>query len=49
MLDWEATTGVHFMAVRAIDKNGNLQIEERVAPIPNGSSGWQKALVSVTA
>ena len=49
VLDWEATTGVHFIAVRAIDKNGNLQIEERVAPIPNGSSGWQKALVSVTA
>jgi DMSO/TMAO reductase YedYZ molybdopterin-dependent catalytic subunit len=49
VLDWEATTGVHFIAVRAIDKDGNLQIEERVPPIPNGSSGWQKALVSVTA
>lgn len=49
VLDWEASTGVHFIAVRATDKNGNLQIEERVAPIPNGSSGWQKALVMVTA
>ncbi len=48
-IDWEATSGVHFISVRAIDKNGKLQIEERVAPIPNGSSGWQRALVSVTS
>lgn len=47
-LEWDATPGTHYVAVRAVDKNGELQIEERAAIAPNGSSGWQRSLVRVT-
>lgn len=47
MLPWEATTGTHFIAVRAVNKNGDVQIEERAAIYPDGSSGWQRILVTV--
>ncbi|MCX6502718.1 MAG: molybdopterin-dependent oxidoreductase [Microbacterium sp.] len=47
-LPWEATSGTHYIAVRAIDKAGNLQIEESAPIAPNGSSGWQRTLVSVS-
>lgn len=46
-LEWDATPGTHYVAVRAINKNGDLQIEERAAIAPNGSSGWQRSLVRV--
>jgi DMSO/TMAO reductase YedYZ molybdopterin-dependent catalytic subunit len=48
MLPWEATAGTHYIAVRAVDKAGNLQIQESAPIAPNGSSGWQRTLVSVT-
>ncbi|MCS5714908.1 molybdopterin-dependent oxidoreductase [Herbiconiux sp. CPCC 205716] len=46
-VDWNATTGTHYVAVRAVDKAGNLQIEERAPIVPNGTAGWQRTLVTV--
>ncbi|MFE1645488.1 molybdopterin-dependent oxidoreductase [Microbacterium sp. P01] len=46
-VDWDASPGTHYIAVRATDKAGQLQIEERAAIAPNGSSGWQRTLVTV--
>jgi DMSO/TMAO reductase YedYZ molybdopterin-dependent catalytic subunit len=45
---WDATTGQHDIAVRATDRNGNLQTEERVAPLPNGATGWHQVLAFVS-
>ncbi|MDQ0643182.1 molybdopterin-dependent oxidoreductase [Microbacterium murale] len=47
-MEWDATPGTHYVAVRAINKNGDLQIEERAPIAPNGSSGWQRSLIRVT-
>ncbi|HEX5859602.1 MAG TPA: molybdopterin-dependent oxidoreductase [Microbacterium sp.] len=46
-VDWDAAPGSHFITVRAVNKNGDLQIEERAPIAPNGSSGWQRTLVQV--
>ncbi|TQJ30894.1 molybdopterin-dependent oxidoreductase [Microbacterium sp. SLBN-146] len=48
MVEWDATPGTHYVAVRAVNKNGDLQIEERAPIAPNGSSGWQRSLITVT-
>ncbi|MGC5224187.1 molybdopterin-dependent oxidoreductase [Micromonospora sp. DT81.3] len=47
-VDWDATPGSHFITVRAVNKNGDLQIQERAPIAPDGSSGWQRTLVQVT-
>jgi DMSO/TMAO reductase YedYZ molybdopterin-dependent catalytic subunit len=46
-VDWDATAGTHYVAVRAVNKNGDTQIEERAPIAPDGSSGWQRTLVVV--
>lgn len=46
-MDWDATPGTHYVAVRAINKDGDLQIEERAPIAPSGSSGWQRSLIRV--
>ncbi|CAH0254889.1 Sulfoxide reductase catalytic subunit YedY [Microbacterium oxydans] len=46
-MEWDATPGTHYVAVRAINKNGDLQIEDRAPIAPDGSSGWQRSLVRV--
>lgn len=46
-LEWDATPGTHYVAVRAVNKNGDLQIEERAPIAPDGSSGWQRSLIRV--
>lgn len=46
-MEWDATPGTHYVAVRAINKNGETQIEERAPIAPNGSSGWQRSLIRV--
>jgi DMSO/TMAO reductase YedYZ molybdopterin-dependent catalytic subunit len=46
-VDWEATVGTHYVAVRAVNKNGDTQIEERAPIAPDGSSGWQRTLIVV--
>ena len=47
-VDWDAPTGVHTIVVRATDNDGNVQLQERVPPVPNGSTGWQSSLVRVS-
>ncbi|MFJ4223828.1 molybdopterin-dependent oxidoreductase [Microbacterium sp. NPDC089695] len=47
-VEWDATPGTHYVAVRAVNKNGDLQIEERAPIAPDGSSGWQRSLIRVT-
>ena len=47
-VDWDATPGSHYVAVRAVNKNGELQIEERAPIAPDGSTGWQRTLIQVT-
>ncbi|MDZ8171479.1 molybdopterin-dependent oxidoreductase [Microbacterium xanthum] len=46
-LEWEAEPGTHYVAVRAVNADGELQTEERAPIAPNGSSGWQRVLVTV--
>jgi DMSO/TMAO reductase YedYZ molybdopterin-dependent catalytic subunit len=46
-VDWEATPGSHYIAVRATDKAGKQQTDERAPIAPDGSSGWQRMLVTV--
>ncbi|TFD44694.1 oxidoreductase [Cryobacterium sp. Sr8] len=46
-LDWNASSGTHYVAVRATDKNGKLQEQEPSPIAPNGSTGWQKTLIRV--
>lgn len=45
--EWDATVGQHEITVRAFDANGKLQEEQRVAPLPNGATGWHQTLVFV--
>ncbi|MGJ0390382.1 molybdopterin-dependent oxidoreductase [Microbacterium sp. CGR1] len=47
-MEWDATPGTHYVAVRAINKNGDMQIEERAPIAPDGSSGWQRSLIRVS-
>ena len=44
-LEWDAAPGNHDVVVRAVDRAGQLQIEERAPIAPDGSSGWQRTLV----
>jgi DMSO/TMAO reductase YedYZ molybdopterin-dependent catalytic subunit len=46
-LEWQAEPGTHYVTVRAIDSAGQTQIEERAPIAPDGSSGWQRTLVTV--
>ena len=45
---WDATPGNHKLEVRATDANGDVQPEERVAPIPDGATGWHSVVVRVS-
>ena len=44
---WDATAGNHRIEVRATDKTGAVQPEARVAPIPDGATGWHSIDVRV--
>ena len=48
-VDWDATPGTHYIAVRAVNRNGDLQVEERAPIAPDGSSGWQRTLITVAS
>ena len=45
--EWEATSGSHYVTVRAVNRAGEMQIEEAASIAPNGSSGWQRTLILV--
>ncbi len=47
-VDWDATPGTHYVTVRAVNAVGEVQTQERAPIAPNGSSGWQRTLVTVT-
>jgi DMSO/TMAO reductase YedYZ molybdopterin-dependent catalytic subunit len=49
MWDWDATTpGLHTLQVRATDKSGYTQTSARAQIFPNGASGWDSTVVTVT-
>ncbi|GAA3635699.1 sulfite oxidase [Microbacterium awajiense] len=47
MLEWEATPGTHFATVRAVNRDGELQVQDRTPIAPDGATGWQRILVTV--
>jgi len=40
--------GSHTIIVRATDQNGDMQVEERVPPFPDGATGWHNIVASVS-
>jgi hypothetical protein len=47
MMPAELDEGFHTIKVRATDGDGELQVEERADPLPDGASGWHTIRVSV--
>lgn len=47
VVDWDAVAGEHIITVRATDKTGETQTEERTTVAPNGASGWHRRGVRV--
>jgi len=47
-LPWDAKPGLHRLAVRATDRTGGVQTADRAAPFPEGSSGIQEVVVTVS-
>ncbi|WP_436971501.1 molybdopterin-dependent oxidoreductase [Micromonospora vinacea] len=45
---WDATPGSHTVRVRATDATGTTQTDERVAPFPDGATGWHSTTVTIT-
>ena len=49
MWDWDATSpGLHTLQVRATDNSGATQTSARAQVFPNGASGWDSTVVTVT-
>ncbi|MGW4601384.1 molybdopterin-dependent oxidoreductase [Streptomyces sp. NPDC004457] len=46
-LPWQAAKGVHTLTVRATDRTGTVQTDERTRTIPDGASGWHSVVVTV--
>ncbi|MEO5966472.1 MAG: molybdopterin-dependent oxidoreductase [Candidatus Limnocylindrales bacterium] len=46
VFDWSATAGRHSISVRATDRSGMLQAEERAEPFPSGATGWHTVVVT---
>ncbi len=46
LYEWDASPGQHRIAVRATDGDGNVQLEERTPPAPDGAQGYH--LISLT-
>jgi hypothetical protein len=44
---WQATSGLHTIEARAVDKTGYVQTQQRSAPEPDGATGWQSLVVTV--
>jgi len=45
---WDAAPGEHSLAVRATDATGALQPSARVPPLPDGATGWDSIVVTVS-
>jgi DMSO/TMAO reductase YedYZ molybdopterin-dependent catalytic subunit len=48
-LAWEAEPGDHTIEVRATNRDGEVQTEQRQPPAPNGASGWHTVDVTVVS
>ncbi len=48
MLPWDLGPGSHTITCRATDGEGDMQIQDRAAPRPNGASGWHSVVTLVT-
>jgi len=48
MWPWDATAGLHRLQVRATDRTGVTQPARRAPPFPDGASGWDSVVVTVT-
>jgi DMSO/TMAO reductase YedYZ molybdopterin-dependent catalytic subunit len=48
MWEWDAQPGLHTLQVRATDSKGVQQTAARANPVPNGASGWDSTVVTVT-
>lgn len=46
--DWDAEPGPHTLAVRATDRDGTTQPQDRTPPFPGGSTGWHSVVVTIT-
>lgn len=46
-LAWPATPGSHTLTVRATDRTGTVQTDQRTRTIPDGASGWHSVVVTV--
>jgi DMSO/TMAO reductase YedYZ molybdopterin-dependent catalytic subunit len=47
--EWDAEPGEHRLQTRAIDGEGEVQIEEPAPPAPDGATGWHEVIVDVDA
>ncbi|HEY0716014.1 MAG TPA: molybdopterin-dependent oxidoreductase [Streptosporangiaceae bacterium] len=45
---WDARPGLHTLQARATDGTGATQPSARAQPFPNGASGWDSTVVTVT-
>jgi DMSO/TMAO reductase YedYZ molybdopterin-dependent catalytic subunit len=48
MWPWDARPGLHTLQVRATDTSGATQTPARANPFPNGASGWDSTVVTVS-
>ena len=46
--EWDATPGFQTVQVRAYDKAGEVQTEEKQAPLPDGATGWHQVVYNVS-
>jgi DMSO/TMAO reductase YedYZ molybdopterin-dependent catalytic subunit len=46
--NWDATPGLHQLQVRATDGTGSTQTSSRTGVFPNGATGWDSVVVTVT-
>lgn len=46
-LPWNAESGQHTLAVRAVDQDGTVQTPAKAMPFPNGASGYQSIITRV--
>ncbi len=45
---WDAAPGLHQLQVRATDGTGTTQTSSRTGVFPNGATGWDSVVVTVT-
>ncbi|MFJ6698059.1 molybdopterin-dependent oxidoreductase [Streptomyces sp. NPDC091272] len=46
-MPWKAAPGSHTLTVRATDRTGTTQTEQRVGTVPDGATGWHSVVLTV--